>query len=216
MTLEFLTPAVTQGSPAPRSPFAGIAELAGAHLGVRDGWRVPTSFGTEAEERAAVEESVGFADASPLRVTEIQGARASEGLPLGTAQRRDGGWWCPITPTRVLIVGGPATGLDVTAQFCAIRVRGPLARPLMSRFCALDLRYHLAPPTSLRAGSVARTPGVVIVEESDQLLVLVGAALAEYMWTVVSDAAARLGGRPVGAQVMDAARRPLEEATAGA
>jgi sarcosine oxidase subunit gamma len=93
--------------------------------------------------------------------------------------------------------------VDVTTQFCALRIEGPLALPLMARFCALDLRPAVAPPTALRPGSVARTPGLVIVEGPDQLLVLAGAAFAEYLWTVVSDAAGRLGGRPVRAQVLE-------------
>jgi len=185
-------------------------------MGHRDGWRVPLEFGTAADEQLAVREFVGFADVSPLPVTEIQGTGVAKGLTFGTADRRDSTWWCPITPTRVLVVGNHEPGLDVTTQFCALRIRGPLARPLMARFCALDLRPSVAPPTSLRPGSVARTPGLVIVEESDQLLVLVGAAVAEYVWDVVSDAADRLGGGPIGADAIIAEGRAPREAVADA
>ena len=54
-----------------------------------------------------------------------------------------------------------------------------------------------------RTGSgIARALGV---------LLLVGAAFAEYFWTVVADAAARLGGRPAG---VDALRTAEEAARA--
>ena len=46
---------------------------------------------------------------------------------------------------------------------------------------------------------MARTPGYVLVEAEDRLLVLVGWALGEYLWEVVADAAEHLGGGPVGA-----------------
>ena len=55
-----------------------------------------------------------------------------------------------------------------------------------------------------------------MVEEPDQLLVLVGAALAEYFWTVVDDAATRLGGRPVGTDVLRGGALDLQEASADA
>jgi hypothetical protein len=44
----------------------------------------------------------------------------------------------------------------------------------------------------------------------------VGAALAEYLWTVVADAAARLGGRPVGVDALGGGPRVAVEATTGA
>jgi sarcosine oxidase gamma subunit len=79
---------------------------------------------------------------------------------------------------------------------------GPGARELLARFCAIDVRPALAPPGAFRPGSVARTPGYVLVEAEDRLLVLVGWALGEYLWQVVADAAAQLGGGPVGAEAL--------------
>lgn len=229
MTLEFLTAAVPEGGPPAESPMVAAAQRGGARIDVRDGWRVPVAFAGEAEERRAVEETVAFADVSSLTKTELQGvpealASCAGGLAFGRATLYDGAWWCPLTPSRALVVGTPpqAPGLDglhavdVTTQLCGLRIQGPLTRQLMARFCALDLRPAVAPPTTLLPGSVARTPGFVIVEGPDQLLVLVGAALAEYLWTVVADAAQRLGGQPVGADVLGGGPRLLEEVTAGA
>jgi hypothetical protein len=50
----------------------------------------------------------------------------------------------------------------------------------------------------LRPGSVARTPGLVIREDDERYLLLVGSAYGEYLWTVVADAAGHLGGGPIG------------------
>jgi hypothetical protein len=209
MTLAFLTP---DGAIPADSPMAGAAQRSGARLEVRDGWRVPVAYGEEAEEREAVARTVGFADASALPKFELHGP-ADAALALGRATARDGAWWCLLTPARTLVIGAPpgrseaesAQVVDVTTQFCGLRIAGPLALPLLARFCALDLRPAVAPPTALRPGSVARTPGLVIVEGPDRLLVLAGDAFAEYLWTVVSDAATRLGGRPVRAQVLEGA-----------
>jgi heterotetrameric sarcosine oxidase gamma subunit len=229
MTLGFLSPAVQGGSPPAKSPIAGAAVRTGARLEVRNGWEVPVSFGDDAAEKRATLQTVGFADASWLSKTQLDGpAEALDGcageLSLGTAGLHAGAWWCRLTPTRALVLGAPpaaesAAGaqlLDVTAQYCALRIAGPLCRDVMARFCALDLRPAVAPVAALRPGSVARTPGLVVVEEADQLLVLVGAALGEYFWTVVNDAATRLGGRPVGSDVLRGGALDLQEASADA
>jgi hypothetical protein len=229
MTLSFLSPAVQGGAPPAKSPIASAAARSGARLEVRDDWEVPVSFGDEAAERNATKETVGFADASWISKTQLDGtAETLDGLAadltLGTAGLHGGAWWCRLTPTRALVLGaapaadatGAAHRLDVTGQYCALRIAGPLCRDVMARFCALDLRPSISPPTSLRPGSVARTPGLVVVEESDQLLVLVGAALGEYFWTVVDDAAKRLGGRPVGTDVLRGGALDLQEASADA
>jgi glycine cleavage system aminomethyltransferase T len=208
VSLEFLSVPPDTAVVA-ESPLADVARRAGAELEVRDGWLVPTSFGDDRGQRAAIGETVGFADASSLRKIELQGSADllrgawPAGEPqLGLATAHAGGWWCPLTPTMALVVGAEAEGVDVSSQYCALRLVGPLARELMAGFCALDLRPAVAPPGTLLPGSVARTPGLVIVEAEQRLLVLAGAAYAEYLWTTVADAAARLGGRPVGCDLI--------------
>jgi len=131
-------------------------------------------------------------------------------------------WWCPVTPARVLVLSEPGSAqavraalaqaqehasgtvtlVDVTCGLAALSLMGPDARELLARFCAIDVRPHLTPPAAFRPGSVARTPGYVLVEAPDRLLVLVGWALGEYLWHVVGDAAAELGGGPVGAEAL--------------
>jgi glycine cleavage system aminomethyltransferase T len=193
MSLAFLDPSPRPGAgrwvPVARSPMEGRAIAAGATLERRDGWNVAVRFD-------APQGIVGYADVSHLRKTEIQGDDV--GTPDGTATRVDGAWRCVLTPTRALVVGGSAEGLDVTGAFCAMTIVGPMARETIARFCALDLRPQVTPVRGFRPGSVARTPGFVIREDEERYLLLVGSAYGEYLWTVVADAAGHLGGGPIG------------------
>ncbi len=177
MSLAFLSAA---GPAAARSPLHAVTERDGARFEPRDGWLVAVAF--DGESLAA---PVRWSDQSHLRKTQVRDPRAPGALP--------------ITGSRALVLGEPApAGLDVTTQLAAIRLAGALARETVARFCALDLRPHRAPPGSFLPGSVARTPGYVLVEE-DGLLLLVGAAYGEYLWDIVADAGTALGGGPVGA-----------------
>jgi heterotetrameric sarcosine oxidase gamma subunit len=168
--------------------------------------------------------------AEPQRLAAVV-ALASGGdaalLPGLAARRATAGagahsWWCPVTPGRVLVlgeqqdaealragvseaaerVGGTAGVVDLTCGLAAMTLAGPQARELLARFCAIDVRPAQAPPMSFRPGSVARAPGYLLVEGAERLLVLVGSALGEYLWQVVADAAAQLGGGPVGARAL--------------
>jgi heterotetrameric sarcosine oxidase gamma subunit len=153
-------------------------------------------------------------------------ARACDGaqppLQLGQATPAAGAWWCPLTPQRLLAVAPPsrtpairnaladgareapglASVVDVTTLQAALALSGPLVRELFARFCALDLRPQSTPLHGLRPGSVARTPAIVLREAQDRFLVLFGWGLGEYVWTVVADAGARLGARPVGVDTL--------------
>jgi heterotetrameric sarcosine oxidase gamma subunit len=162
--------------------------------------------------------------AEPGALAEIV-ARASgwaEALIPGRAAYAGGAWWCPVTPARVLVLGegengeqfrgavadasarapGTVTVTDLTCGFAALALAGPGANELLARFCAIDVRPAVMPLGAFRPGSVARTPGYVLRESSDRLLVLVGWALGEYLWSVVADAAEHLGGGPVGVDAL--------------
>ena len=196
-----------------RSPMERQARAAGARFEVRDGWNVAVSYPGESLG------AVGFADASHTRKYEVQGRLPS--LELGRATSRGAAGdeppgeaaestWLPMTPTRALVLGGepPAGALDLTTGLGALRVAGPLARETFARFTAIDLRPQVTRPGDWRPGSVARTPGGILCEAEDRYLMLFGAALGQYVWTVVADAAGHLGGGPVGADalVQEAAR----------
>jgi glycine cleavage system aminomethyltransferase T len=194
--LEFLSPLAATNAIA-RSPTERLAKAAGARFEVRDGWNVAVEY-----EGEAAGAPVAWADVSHLRKWEVHGPDV--GGALGIARREGAAWWCGLTRERVLVLGGaaPEAALDVTCNFAALTILGPQARETIARFCALDLRPHKAPPHSFRPGSIARAPAMILVESADRYLLLFGWAVAEYMWTVVADAARPMGGRPVGIEAI--------------
>jgi len=183
-------------------------------------------------ERERLTQTVAFADRCDLTKLEVQAepealaaviSAATGGavvLEPTLAVRAAGAWWCPVTPARVLVLadaGGrvreavtaaaaEATSLvsviDVTSGLAALTLAGPASGELLARFCAIDVRLSVTPVSGFRPGSVARTPGYLLREREDRLLVLVGWALGEYLWEVVADAAEHLGGGPVGAAAL--------------
>ena len=200
MTLEFLSPAPTAVA---RSPMEREALAAGATLEQRDGWNVAVSFDGEERHRSVV----AFADRSQIGKLELHG---EHGLPLGEATRRDAAWWCPTSHERALVLCEPDRTaelrerlgdevVDLTSAMGALTIAGPLGPECFARFTAIDLRPQVTPLHGFRPGSVARTPGAILREAEQSWLMLFGAALGSYVWTVVADAAAGLGGGPVGA-----------------
>ncbi len=194
MSFEFLSAGA--GEVVARSPMERQARAAGARFEVRDGWNVAVSYPGESLAH------IGFADASHLRKYELQGALPA--LEFGRATVDGESTWLPMTATRSLILGGeaPAGAVEVTTGFAALRLAGPLARETFARFTAIDLRPHVTKPGDWRPGSVARTAGGILCEAEDRYLMLFGAALGQYVWTVVADAAGHLGGGPVGDDIL--------------
>ena len=196
--LDFVAPIAADADVLARSPMEALAVDAGARLEARDGWNVAVSY-----PAASFGESVSWCDTSHLPKLQLQGS-VDPSLPFGTAVRRDGAWWCRLTASRALVVGArpdlpeDLEVVDVTSVFASLTIAGPLARECFARFCALDLRPSVTPVGALRPGSIARQPGTLIHESQDRYLILFGWATAEYVWSVVADAASSLGGGPVG------------------
>lgn len=152
-------------------------------------------------------------------------------LELGRATRAAGAWWCPYSPDRALMMCEPAAAVelrprlgeaaqavpglasivDLTAALGALAIVGPLAREVFARFTAIDLRPRVTPVQGFRPGSLARVPGAILREAEERYLMLFGAALGRYVWTVVSDAAGQLGGAPVGVDVLAPIDEPAAE-----
>ena len=198
---EFLEPS---GAAVARSPMEGQGVAAGARMELRDGWNVAVAYDTGERER--LESTVGWADVSHLIKLELP---SGADLEPGLATRAHGAWWCRVTRDRALVIGAPGVrervedAVEVTTALAALTIAGPLAREVFARFCAVDLRPQAMPVRGFRPGSVARTPGYVLREDSERFLMLFGWALGEYMWTVVADAAEALGGGPVGVDALD-------------
>jgi heterotetrameric sarcosine oxidase gamma subunit len=203
VNLDFLTPAAADGIVA-RSPMEDMAKAAGARFELRDGWNVAVEY-----PRARTGD-VAWADVSHLAKLELQGVSETiTSLEFGTAVRQDDAWWCRLTQSRALVIGarpalddGDLDVTDVTSNFAALTVTGPLARETFARFCALDLRPHVTPVGALRPGSIGRQPGILIREDEERYLFLFGWATGEYMWSTVADAAEHLGGGPVGVDAL--------------
>ena len=210
MSLEFLSPAPTAIA---RSPMEREALAAGATLEQRDGWNVAVGFESEQGHLS----TVAFADRSQIGKLEVQAtdlaalaaAAGSEPLELGNASRAGDAWVCPLTSDRALVLCEPAQtadlrerfgadAVDLTSAMGALTIAGPLAPEAFARFTAIDLRAQSTPVYGFRPGSVARTPGAILREAEDRWLMLFGAALGSYVWTVVADAADGLGGGPIG------------------
>jgi glycine cleavage system aminomethyltransferase T len=218
-SLAFLSPGPGAVAKSPMEPGAAAA---GATFEERDGWNVATAFPDEERSISAV----GFADVSHLGKIELQGdvaAITGHDLELGRALRAEGAWWCPYSAQRAVVLSSPgdtaalrdrlhasaagANGLasvvDTTTSQGAMTILGPLARETFARFTAIDLRPEITPPLAFRPGSVARTGGAILCEAPDRFLMLFGAALGQYVWTVVADAAEHLGGGPVGVDALE-------------
>jgi heterotetrameric sarcosine oxidase gamma subunit len=200
--LAFLTPGAVSESIVAKSPMERLARASGARFERRDGWNVAVGYDSARDYSG----TVAFADRSHLVKIELHGPPPHQ-LELGMASVVDGDWWCPVTPQRTLVLGGPsardavlASGahvVDLTSGLAAFALIGPLANELLARFCAIDVRPQSTPVAGFRPGSIARTPGYLLKTGEHELLIMVGWALGAYLWDVVADAAAHLGAGPV-------------------
>jgi heterotetrameric sarcosine oxidase gamma subunit len=229
-SLAFLSPGPGAVAKSPMEPGAAAA---GATFEERDGWKVAASFPSESfatvgfadvSHLGKIELQAGADDLAAM----VASATGGESLALGRATRVARAWWCPYSPTRAVVLcsasdtaalrdrltasaadaSGLASVIDITAAQGAMTILGPLAREVFARFTAIDLRPQVTPVHGWRPGSVARTGGAILCEAPDRYLMLFGAALGQYVWTVVADAAGHLGGGPVGVDALPALDAP--------
>lgn len=228
MSLEFLAPDRARSGDGFEPVARSAVEQAGARLEVRDGWRVAADFGSVEDEVRACAQAAGIAECSHLGKLELQGpadaiAEIAPGpIELRRALRCDGAWWCPVHPERLLVLCPPAATaqlreqleraaaerertslVELTTGLAAFAVIGPAAREILARLSALDTRPASFPERGFAPVSVARVPAMVLREEGDRFLVVIGSAYAQYGWTALTDAGFALGASLVGADALE-------------
>jgi heterotetrameric sarcosine oxidase gamma subunit len=220
VTLDFLSPVP---GPTAASPLEPWLRAAGASFETRHGWRVAAALGSPDEEAEACRSGVGIADRSGMGKLELQArpdtlAAELERMLAGggpsrgeTARLEDGLIW-RSSPDRALAVcepgaterlrarlDGAGCGLvDLTAGYAAFELRGPVARDLLERLTAIDVRPAALPPGAVRPGVVARVAATLVCLAPEAFLILVSTPEARDAWDIVLDAGAPLGLRAVG------------------
>jgi aminomethyltransferase len=234
VSFEFLEPDRATSElgfePVPASVLLPQLRAAGGQIEQREGWRVAVHYGSVEGELEACRATVGVGDVSWLGKLELQGPApdvasvAAADLELGAATLGGDAWWCPFSERRALAVcepaatpalrtvltnaaaGRPMTVTDLTCALAAIALVGPLAREVLARLTAIDLRPDRTPEAAFRPGSVARVPAMVLRERGERYVLLFGSAYAQYMWIQLTDAAEPLGGVIAGADALARAR----------
>ena len=98
---------------------------------------------------------------------------------------------------------------DVTSNFTAVQIVGPLSRELLRKLTALDLRSAQFPDLSCAQGSLASIHALVLRADIQAHLayqVYCGREFGAYVWDALLDAGQEFGARPFGL----AAQRQLQ------
>ena len=163
---------------------------AGATFEERAGWLVPVALPGEQNRRA----SVGIADLSHLAKAELR--PAPEAIAGDAVLYR-------ISPRRALVLGSAesvalatssgATTIDVTGSLGILAIVGPEASTVIRRLTHL----HDFP----KGGEVAHVTAHVLPANDGYWLVF-AQELGDYLYEVVVDRAAALGGGPIGVDAL--------------
>ena len=140
---------------------------------------------------------------------DVRTSRDLRRLVLGSAgshaaQRREPERVLRLGPDEWLVLTAPAERAgrasslqefgavtDVSAQRTTIALTGPRVRDLLARGCAIDLHESVAPVGTCVSTLLAQT-GVIIVVETDAILLLVRSSFASYLARWLEDASTDL------------------------
>lgn len=179
------------------------------------GWELPASYGDEAAEQAAIREAVSITDITGRAKIDIRGdlAAALAAAAVGSVARIADDWALvlggpgeEVELLRTLeAAAGPATMVtDATHLYAAFALAGPRLSDLLQRVTSWD-------PGGLGPGEAAGAPIVeipAVVVRRDlaipTLEVYVPSEFGRYAWESLAGVIARLGGGPVGWQVLRA------------
>jgi glycine cleavage system aminomethyltransferase T len=189
---------------------------------------VAHDYGSVAGELAACVKRVGLADRPDLDVLELRGSDAwlDHGLSQaiggpapapGAATRSADAWCCRIAPDHALVVGPAAsvgrwrriarervvagsqvTSADLGSIYAGACLIGPRAWQLLAR---AGLPSDLA-VGAVRAGSLGRTPAIVLHEATERYLLLAGTSPDE-LWRKLFQAGRPLGLARVGRDALE-------------
>jgi glycine cleavage system aminomethyltransferase T len=195
-------------------PLEEVLRRAGAHMAERHGWLVAADFGSLASEVAVTRVAAGLADVSSIPKLELRGDEAALASlvpdPCGPARARDT-WWCPLSPSLVLVLGAPGANgdvasdvleraagadvqvTDVTMERVALCVVGRAASEVLMTAGAQSL-----PTGGVRSESIGGVPTLVLHSSDRHWLLVAPAADAAELWLALSQAGAPLGLAYVG------------------
>lgn len=195
--LRFVSPAGAADAkgfhPVARSSMDRRQRDAGATFEERDGWLVPVAIPGEAD-RVAI---AGVADLSHIRVTEVR--------PSDPVLQGEGDVWYRLSDRRSLVFSDAAGAaalhadagdrftLDLSGAMGIIAVCGEEADTIVRRLTHL---HHF--PAS---GEVAHVNAHVL-KPGDAYWIVFAQEHGHYLWDVVVDRAAALGGGPIGVDAL--------------
>jgi hypothetical protein len=198
----FLSPAAAAAGVGLRTPMERSHLAAGATLEDVDGWRV-AAYAPADDEAAATVTDISHLGKLDLRGSAGELDTLTGGLAPGAAREDDGVWTLRLTPTHGYVlcpfprvnalrdrIGRAA--LDATSVYAAVALGGERRRDVFNRSSGLDVRESRFGADRCMAGSVMRVPTLVL-NRSDDLVMLVAWEYGEYFWDAILDAGATMG-----------------------
>jgi glycine cleavage system aminomethyltransferase T len=173
------------------------------------GWEIPSSYGDDEAERAAIRDRVAIADVTARAKVDVRG-RIPDALPspADTVLARISPGWvvmlgAPDAETRLIraiepLAGSGAMVTDVTHLFAGFALAGPDLAGVLERTTSWDPSTLApgeatgAPIVEVRALMVRRDLPVPLLE------IYVATEYARYVWEALSGVVAGLGGAPIG------------------
>ena len=171
--------------PVKRSPMYRRLEEAGAEFAERDGWLVATSFPEHDDRRIAIRDVT--------HLYRVEEAEAHIDIDLDGAF----GVVPPTDRGRSVVArlreGAPAVTdavTDMSAAWAGLEIQGQGASRVMRRLTELDLG------DLPKVGLLAHVRALIGRPEDERYLAFFAQEYGHYLWEVVVDAAAPLGGGP--------------------
>jgi len=213
--------------PVMRSAAHRLHAAMGGVFEARARWEVPALYGTEKDERAALDSGLGYADVSARGKVPLSGAvapllRSLAGAtvePLHSAPLQKGGLAARLARDWAMALVGPseearvlkdlegaavdAMATDVTSAMSAFFIAGPRLAEFFARSLTMD-------PAELSAGRCAaaawsRIPAVLMMREQagPAVELYVSSDHGRYAWETICRLGDHLHGAPVGWRALE-------------